>query len=107
VQLAPELEAADIVTLDRVICCYPDVQALLELSSAQAKRYYAVVFPRDNWLFKTAMPIFNFLAFKLWGNPFRTFIHSTSKIDSIIRSNGLNLLSHQKVGLWQVFIYRR
>ena len=35
-RLAPELPAADVVTLDRVICCYPDVDALVDLSAARA-----------------------------------------------------------------------
>lgn len=107
VQLAANIDASDIVTLDRVVCCYPDVRALVNLSSAQAKHYYALVFPRDNWLFKAAVPIVNFLAFRLRGNPFRTFIHSREMIDSIIRKNGLELVSHQKVGLWQVLLYKR
>lgn len=107
VQLAAEIDLADIVTLDRVLCCYPDVHALVELSSAQAKRYYALVFPRDNWLFKMAIPIVNFFAFKLWGNPFRTFIHSTEMVDSIIRKKGFDLLAHQNVGLWQVLVYKK
>lgn len=107
VQLAPELDSADIVTLDRVVCCYPDVQALVDLSSKHAKRYYALVFPRDNWIFKMGIPFFNFFAFRLWGNPFRTFIHSSEMVDSIIQNNGFNLLLHRNVGLWQVFVYER
>lgn len=107
VQIASEVDEADIVTLDRVICCYPDVRALVELSSSQAKRYYAVVFPRDNWLFKAAIPIFNFFAFKLWGNPFRTFIHSSKMVDAIVQKNGLSLVTHKNVGFWQVFVYER
>jgi 2-polyprenyl-3-methyl-5-hydroxy-6-metoxy-1,4-benzoquinol methylase len=105
VQLAPQIDSADIVTLDRVVCCYPDVHALVDLSSKHAKRYYALVFPRDNGFFKAIIPIFNFIAFKLWGNPFRTFIHSSKMVDSIVRNNGFNLLLHRKVGLWQVFVY--
>src|SRR6266480_1931756 len=40
VDLAPELPPADIVTLDRVICCYPDLPALVGLSAAHARRVY-------------------------------------------------------------------
>lgn len=35
VDLAPTLPDADVVTLDRVICCYPDMHRLVELSAAK------------------------------------------------------------------------
>src|SRR5262245_31553857 len=37
VELAPTLDAADVVTLDRVICCYPDMPALVARSAALAR----------------------------------------------------------------------
>ena len=52
VDAAPNLDDADVVTLDRVICCYHDVQNLVGLSSQKAKRVYALVFPRENLLSK-------------------------------------------------------
>jgi hypothetical protein len=47
VALAPALSAADVVTLDRVICCYDDMPALVGRSAALAERLYGVVYPRD------------------------------------------------------------
>ena len=43
VELADEIPAADIVTLDRVICCYPDMPVLVSLSAARARHVYGVV----------------------------------------------------------------
>ena len=40
---APEIETADIVTLDRVICCYHDMPALVGASAAKAQRLYGLV----------------------------------------------------------------
>jgi magnesium-protoporphyrin O-methyltransferase len=34
VDLAEEIPSAEIVTLDRVVCCYDDMQALVRLSAA-------------------------------------------------------------------------
>lgn len=107
VDLAPDIEAADIVTLDRVVCCYPHMEQLVDLSSARAKRLYALIYPRDNWLTRTGIPLFNLLAFRMWGNPFRTFVHPTPQIDRILRENGLRRWFHHYVGLWQVAIYQR
>lgn len=107
VQLAPELEHADIVTLDRVVCCYPDMEALVQKSSSLAKRFYALVYPRDNILMRVGIRFLNFFAFRLSGNPFRTFVHPTKQVDSIVRRNGFSPF-FQKQGLfWQVVVYER
>ena len=70
VALAPELPPADIVTLDRVICCYPDLPALVGLSAAHARRVYGLVYPRDTWWVKVGLALGN-LALRLRRNPFR------------------------------------
>lgn len=107
VQLAPTIEAADIVTLDRVICCYPDAQALVALSAEKAKQFYALVYPRDNVFFRWGTKLLNLFAFRVRGSAFRIYMHETSMIDAQIRAKGLRLLERRKVGLWQVFIYQR
>jgi magnesium-protoporphyrin O-methyltransferase len=107
VDLAPEIDAADIVTLDRVICCYPDMDVLVRLSSERAKKFYAVVFPRDNQLMRLAATVGNFFL-RLSGNPFRTFIHSTAEVEAIVTSNGLRRHFYDTSGLvWQVIVYTR
>src|SRR5712671_2640325 len=40
VEVAPEVAPADIVTLDRVLCCYPDMPALVTASISHAKQLY-------------------------------------------------------------------
>lgn len=107
VQLAPQIEAADIVTLDRVVCCYPDMHKLVELSSARAKDFYALIYPRDNIISRNVVHIFNFFAFRIHGNPFRTYIHDSQTVDGIIRGNGLQQVAYQKSGMWQVAVYRK
>ena len=49
VGLADEIEAADIVTLDRVVCCYGDWAALVGRSVEHARRIYGLVYPNDRW----------------------------------------------------------
>ncbi|MGJ3239818.1 MAG: class I SAM-dependent methyltransferase [Anaerolineae bacterium] len=107
VQLAPQIDMTDIVTLDRVVCCYPDFEALIDLSSQRAREVYALVYPRDHLLSKSLIPVFNFFAFRIWGNPFRTYIHDSQAIDAIIRNNGLECLARHTTSLWQVLVYRR
>ena len=106
VDIAPNLERADIVTLERVICCYPDVETLVELSSRLADRVYGLVYPRTNWVSKIAARLFNLIMWLLRSS-FRVFIHPDSVIDWVTRSNGLRPISRRKTLVWQVVIYER
>ena len=47
VRRAAAIDPADIVTLDRVICCYPDAEGLVGLSAARVRTAYGLVLPRD------------------------------------------------------------
>lgn len=55
VSLAKGIPDADIVTLDRVICCYDDVEGLVSLSAAKARRLYGWVYPRPAWWVKAVL----------------------------------------------------
>lgn len=106
VELAGELEPADVVTLDRVICCYPDVKGLVKLSADRARRIYAVVYPRDTRLTRIGGTVLNFF---LWlrRNPFRVFMHPTREVEALIQGAGLRQTYHRKTLYWQVAVYTR
>lgn len=106
VDLAPDLPPADIVTLDRVICCYDDMEALVRLSSTRARRLYGVVYPRDTWWMRLVTRLQNF-GFWLRRNPFRLFIHPTEAVDAEVRSNGLKPHLRRQTFIWQVLVYVR
>ncbi len=104
--VAPQIEQADIVTLDKVICCYHDVEQLVRLSSAKAKRIYAVVYPRYNLLFR-ALPKLAAVYFRLRRTPFRAFVHPTAVVEGLVESNGLRRTFYRKSGFWQVALFTR
>jgi 2-polyprenyl-3-methyl-5-hydroxy-6-metoxy-1,4-benzoquinol methylase len=106
VDLATDIPQCDIVTLDRVICCYHDMRALVNLSSARAGRLYGVVYPRDILLARIITALEN-LYFRIQRNPFRTFVHPTEAVEEIVRSNGLVRRFFREVGQWQVVVYER
>src|SRR5208337_2176499 len=74
VDLADSLEDADIVTLDRVVCCYTDARALVELSARRTRKLLALIYPRDSWLTRFLNRCLN-LSQRLRGLEFRTFVH--------------------------------
>ena len=106
VNLASDIPEVDIVTLDRVICCYDNMEALVRLSSMRARKFYGLVYPRDAWWIKLANPVGNFC---LWvsRNPFRIFVHPTEAVDAVVRSNGLERCFYRKTVIWQVVVYSR
>ena len=106
VDLAPDIEPADIVTLDAVICCYHDVDSLVGLSAQRARRLYGFVYPRDTWWMRVGFAAMN-LYFRAIRDPFRTFLHPTPRIDSILQDNGLTRTFRRQTRFWQVMVYRR
>ena len=105
VGIAGQFPAADIVTLDRVICCYPEYERLLDESVRHADRHFALSYPRDVWYVRTWVGVEN-LARHLRRNPFRTFVHSASAMDDVIRRAGLELASRSCTWTWCADVYR-
>ena len=54
-EVASELPKADIVTLDRVVCCYPDFQRLLTAAAEHSQRALALTYPRDAWYLRIGL----------------------------------------------------
>lgn len=101
-----EIEPCDIVTLDRVICCYPDMEKLVRHSAEKAMQYYGAVFPRNKWFVGWGTRAVN-LYFKLRGSDFRTYPHPPEKIDLSLQNNGFHKISQNNTFLWDVVIYKR
>ena len=106
VAMAPEIEAADIVTLDRVICCYHDMEGLVGLSSDRATGLYGLVYPRESVGARIAFQLMN-LFFWLRRSPFRVFLHSTAAVDALVRRNGLQQRFRARILVWHVAVYAR
>ncbi len=106
VEMVKEIPSADIVTLDKVICCYPDLQTLVGLSSQKAGKIYGVIYPVDTWWMKFGVRIPNFF-FKIKHNPFRLYIHPTQAIEALIRKSGFKRKFYCKLFMWHVAVYQR
>jgi hypothetical protein len=106
VDLAPEVAPADVVTLDRVICCYHDVEALVGRSAERAQRLYGVVYPRRTWWTRTSFTFINLIN-RLRRTPFRAFLHPPATVDALIRAHDLTQRFYGKTFLWQVVVYGR
>jgi 2-polyprenyl-3-methyl-5-hydroxy-6-metoxy-1,4-benzoquinol methylase len=106
VALADEVEAADVVTLDRVICCYPDVTRLVSRSASHARRLYGLVYPVDRWWTRTVARVLN-LVTRVFGGEYRIHVHPTTTVERLIREAGLEPAYHHAGMVWQTAVYAR
>jgi magnesium-protoporphyrin O-methyltransferase len=106
VEAAPFVPAANVVALDRVICCYPSYEPMLELSLAHACRSLAISYPRAAWYVRLGMGLEN-LQRRLSGNPFRTFVHPVPRLEELIRRAGFTLASRRQTWMWSVDVYTK
>ena len=102
-----EIPSADIVTLERVICCYPDMYGLVNESCTRTRRLLGLVFPQNTWWVKLGMEIIYNLKLKIQRIPFRVYMHPTDKVDATVRSHGFEQRFYDKAGPWQVMVYER
>jgi magnesium-protoporphyrin O-methyltransferase len=106
VELAANVEKADIVTLDKVICCYPDMWSLVGLSVDKSGKYYGLIYPRDTWWVKMGVSVANILL-GILRKKFRSFVHPTKTVDTMILRAGLERCFYRTTPIWQVVLYRR
>jgi magnesium-protoporphyrin O-methyltransferase len=104
--LAPSLASADLVTLDRVVCCYPAFEPLIRLSAEKARRHYALSFPHDRWYVRAHTRWQNHRR-KWAGNPFRTFVHPVPAIRALIRDAGFIVRRSCRSLAWEVLVCTR
>lgn len=105
-QFQDRVEAADFVTLDKVICCYPDYEEILEASCQSAATYISLSYPIDGIISKAVAGI-GALFTRLKSNSFQPYIHPVRKIREVISQKGYDRISHTLAFPWHVETYRR
>jgi hypothetical protein len=106
VALADQVEPADLVALDRVICCYADMAALVGRSATLARHRYGLVYPRDSWLGRAGVAFLN-LQLRLSRSSFRVYVHRTAEVDALLDAQGLVKRLHRTSLVWQLAVYER
>ena len=106
VELARSIEPADVVTLDRVVCCYPDLDALLGAAAEKATRMVGLVYPRDVWWNRVVGRTMNTLGW-LTRDPTRWYLQRTEQVNTIMRRAGFAGREVTRDWIWLVVLYRR
>ena len=95
------IEAADVVVLHRVVCCYPDYERLLGAAAQCARRLLVFSYPPRNPVSRLFIAAEN-LVFRLRRREFRSFAHPPSAMLAVLAERGLrHTFAHHPL-VWQV-----
>jgi magnesium-protoporphyrin O-methyltransferase len=101
------VEPHDVVVLHRVVCCYPDADALIATAASHARRTLALTYPRER-----ALTRIGFRGLNLWLRAtrcgFRTFVHPVAAIADAAERQGLTLTRRESHGVvWENAVFER
>lgn len=97
---------ADAVLMHRVVCCYPDYDALVGAAAERTRRLLVMSFPRPRALIRLGMRAVN-LAARLLRWEYRTWVHPPQAIVAAAERRGLTLVAETRGRIWQVAALER
>ena len=106
VREADAIPAADVVVMNRVVCCYPDADALVSAAADHARRFLVMTFPVDRWWTRLGLAVGN-ICFAMRSDTFRAYVHSTSDVLATAQRHGLRPVEHSRGFIWQLIALER
>ena len=105
--VAEPVEPHDVVVMHRVVCCYPDVDALVGAGAACARRRLLLTYPQERPWSRAGIRVIN-LFMRLNGSDFRAFVHPVKQMSAAARERGLELATRRRRGIfWENAAYER
>ncbi len=98
-----ELAPADIVILDRVVCCYPDWRALLDNATSRAQRVIALSYPADNRYSRLFTRAVN-AAQSLLRRRFRLYVHPPAAMLALLAQHGFDRVQRRRYWTWELAV---
>jgi hypothetical protein len=98
-------EPADVVVMHRVVCCYPDPEALVSAAAVQARRLLALTFPRSTWWSRLGTRVAN-VFFRLICE-FESYVHPPEAILAAARAQGLIPVYEHSGRIWRLAVLER
>jgi magnesium-protoporphyrin O-methyltransferase len=101
VDAAADVAAADIVVMNRVVCCYQDLPQLEGAAADHARQMLVMSFPKERWWSRIVVWMAN-VGLAMTRREFRLFLHPVAQIAAIGESHGL-ARSMSKAGVfWEI-----
>ena len=106
VDIAPQLVTHDIVTMDKVICCYPDAKELIHQAAQHSNHLVGLAYSHDNWLTRMVAAVANVLI-QLRYRDFRGYIHANSLVGGILTHHGFRQVHRASTVIMQVTVWEK
>lgn len=106
VEKAPEIPEVDITLLDKVVCCYENLDALIEASTARTRSFYGLTHPRNSFLMKGVFKTQIFFS-RLFRTKFRPFWHDWARMREMIIARGFRPVFEKPTIAWQTMVFQR
>ena len=100
------VEGADIVIMNRVICCYPDMPRLAGTASDHERELLVMSYPRRTWWMQVAMFLGNTIL-SATRREFHIFLHPPGSILATSERRGLRTVLNKSGVIWTVAALRR
>jgi SAM-dependent methyltransferase len=104
--LTDPIGPADLVALDRVVCCYDDMPALVGRAAALTRHRLGLVYPRDALVFRALLRVVDAFG-ALRRDPFRVYLHRTAAVEAVASAAGLRAVAREHGFFWQTVIFER
>lgn len=105
-RLVDEIPPADITILDKVVCCYENVQELLGRSMEKTRRVFAVSMPRETMIVRWGFSLQIAVA-KLFRASFTPYWHDWNELRTSITSRGFRPVYENRTFLWNILVFER
>jgi 2-polyprenyl-3-methyl-5-hydroxy-6-metoxy-1,4-benzoquinol methylase len=97
---AEPVDPADVVVLHKVVCCYPDYEALIGAAATHAKHQLVLTYPRGSWWMRLGFTGGNAFE-RLRRRTFRAYVHPPAAIIAVARAHGLEPTTSHRGPLWE------
>lgn len=106
VAMLDDIDRADVVFLNRVVCCYPDMEEMVDAVGSKCAHLLAMSYPRDRWPFRLFVRITN-AWLKIRKNSFRIFLHDPDAVASRTAAAGLAEVASGTTPEWHWKVWER
>jgi magnesium-protoporphyrin O-methyltransferase len=106
IDLLDEVPKSDVTLLDKVVCCYPYAELLVNNSIAKTNQVYGLTYPRARWFIKAAVAI-TAVFLKLVGSDFRPYVHNPTDIEKWITEAGFKKIYQAQTFIWLTQVYQK
>jgi magnesium-protoporphyrin O-methyltransferase len=97
---------ADVVVLNRVVCCSPDGVRLAGEAAHLAGRMLLLSYPRDRALVRIGSRLLNFVL-RIMRRSFRVFMHPRESLYAAAQAEGLVVAETGQAFAWEFAAFRR